>query len=192
MSQRRARTFWLILFLLGISLSLWGCASSLPTPNATAPVESNNQDSSPPDQPDQPDQPAAIEAATETAKADVLSVQVTGSRGAYQFSVEIASPDTGCEQYADWWEVLTEQGELIYRRILTHSHVNEQPFTRAGGPVAIEADRVVIVRAHLHPAGYGGKSWQGTVQSGFVANELTPDFADGVEAEPPQPAGCDF
>jgi len=186
LSQRRTRRFWLILFLLGISLSLWGCASSLPTPNATAPVESNNQASSP------PDQPATTAAATEAATADVLSVQVTGSPGAYQFSVEVASPDTGCEQYADWWEVLTEQGELIYRRILTHSHVNEQPFTRAGGPVAIEADRVVIVRAHLHPAGYGGQSWMGTVQSGFVANELTPDFADGVEAEPPQPAGCDF
>lgn len=35
--------------------------------------------------------------------ADALSVTVCGDDGAYHFSVEIASPDTGCGQYADWW-----------------------------------------------------------------------------------------
>ncbi|MCB0054175.1 MAG: hypothetical protein KDE24_32035, partial [Caldilinea sp.] len=67
--------------------------------------------------------------------ADVFGVTVRGDDGAYQFSVEIASPDTGCNQYADWWEVLDSDGNLLYRRILTHSHVDEQPFIRSGGPV---------------------------------------------------------
>ncbi|MBX3051988.1 MAG: hypothetical protein KF753_10970 [Caldilineaceae bacterium] len=172
------RTCWLVALLLALSLLLWGCATPPSAPQTAASGEETSQP--------EPTQAAA------PAKADVVSVQVTGSPGSYQFSVEIASPDTGCDQYADWWEVLSEQGELLYRRILTHSHVNEQPFARSGGPVAIEADRVVIVRAHLHPAGYGGKSWKGTVQSGFVENEATPDFAGGVETESPQPAGCDF
>ena len=82
--------------------------------------------------------------------ADVIGVQVSGAPGAYQFNVTIKSPDTGCQQYADWWEVVSEDGRLLYRRVLLHSHVDEQPFTRSGGPVPIQADTVVWVRAHEH------------------------------------------
>lgn len=124
--------------------------------------------------------------------ADVLSVKVSGKTNAYQFSVEIKSPDTGCDQYADWWEVLTEKGELVYRRILAHSHTTEQPFVRSGGPVAIEPEAVVIVRAHMHPEGYGGKAMKGSVQTGFEEVELAADFANEVETAPPQPDGCAF
>jgi hypothetical protein len=127
-----------------------------------------------------------------TMTADVISVNVTGSPSAYQFSVEVASPDTGCDQYADWWEVITEDGQLLYRRILLHSHVNEQPFTRSGGPVEIDADTVVIVRAHMNNSSYGGQAMKGTVDSGFTEVALSPDFAGSLASEPPQPEGCDF
>ena len=126
------------------------------------------------------------------ALADVLSVKVTGNPNAYRFSVKVASPDEGCEQYADWWEVLTEDGVLVYRRILAHSHVDEQPFVRSGGPVEIAAETVVIVRAHMHPGGYGGKAMKGTVKDGFKDIDLAADFAAEVETEPPQPTGCAF
>jgi hypothetical protein len=124
--------------------------------------------------------------------ADIISVKVTGKPNAYQFSVGIKSPDTGCDQYADWWEVLSEDGKLLYRRILLHSHVNEQPFVRSGGPVAIKSDTVVWVRAHMNTVGYGGKVYKGTVQDGFKEAENDPDFAADVEKEPPQPDGCAF
>ena len=45
--------------------------------------------------------------------ANVLSVKVTGDAGKYQFNVEVSSPDTGCDQYADWWEVLSEDGHCF-------------------------------------------------------------------------------
>ena len=61
-------------------------------------------------------------------KADITAVKASGSDGNYQFSVTIKSPDTGCDQYADWWEVIDEDGNLLYRRILMHSHVNEIPW----------------------------------------------------------------
>jgi len=72
---------------------------------------------------------------TQQESARVTKVTVSGEANNYNFSVTIASPDTGCDQYADWWEVFTEDGVLIYRRILAHSHVTEQPFTRSGGAV---------------------------------------------------------
>ena len=38
--------------------------------------------------------------------AAVTAVTATGAPGTYTFSVTVESPDTGCAQYADWWEVL--------------------------------------------------------------------------------------
>lgn len=122
--------------------------------------------------------------------ADVVSVEVTGPPGAYRFAVGITSPDTGCDRYADWWEVVTESGELVYRRVLAHSHVGEQPFVRSGGPVEIAADQPVWIRAHMHPEGYGGVVFQGSVARGFRKTTLRHDFAAGLARRPPLPAGC--
>lgn len=124
--------------------------------------------------------------------ANVTSVLVTGDPNDYQFSVGVLSPDTGCEQYADWWEVFSEEGTLVYRRILAHSHINEQPFIRSGRPVQISANDVVYVRAHMHPGGYGGVVFKGSVQDGFQEVTVSSDFALGVENEPPQPTDCAF
>lgn len=122
--------------------------------------------------------------------ADVVSVSVQGDPGAYDFAVEVKSPDTGCERYANWWEVIDVDGRLIYRRVLAHSHVDEQPFTRSGGPVPIELDSEVWVRAHMHFAGYGGRAFKGSVQGGFRAADLPGSFASGLAKEPPGPPDC--
>jgi hypothetical protein len=136
--------------------------------------------------------PAAEEApSSPPPKAHVRAVEVTGAPGTYHFSVTIESPDRGCDQYADWWEVLDGDGGLLYRRILRHSHVDEQPFTRAGGPVEAAADRVLVVRAHLRTTGFGGQAMRGTPAGGFaVVTDLPADFATGVEGLPPRPEGC--
>lgn len=124
--------------------------------------------------------------------ADITRVRVDGREGAYTFSVTIQSPDTGCDQYADWWEVVTESGELIYRRILLHSHVNEQPFTRSGGPVSVKKDRRILVRAHMNNDGYGGMVAAGSVKEGFEIMQLTRDFAVDLAGKEPLPEGCGF
>jgi hypothetical protein len=128
----------------------------------------------------------------QTQFADVLSVRVTGNPGAYQFAVKISSPDTGCDQFADWWEVVSVDGRLLYRRILLHSHVDENPFLRSGGPVEISPDEVVFVRAHLNPIGYGGQVMKGTVQAGFESVEAEAGFGSALERVPPQPEDCAF
>lgn len=124
--------------------------------------------------------------------ANIRSVAMSGSENAYIFTVEIRSPDIGCEQYADWWEVITEDGELLYRRILAHSHVGEQPFTRSGGPVTIGPDDIVIVRAHMYPNGYGGTAFRGSVNGVFEEIQLEANFAPALESIDPLPNGCAF
>lgn len=124
--------------------------------------------------------------------ADVTDVTVSGEPGNYRFSVTIESPDTGCEQYADWWEVVDRDGDLVYRRILAHSHTDEQPFTRSGGPVDVAADELVYVRAHMNTGGYGGRAVRFTPNSEPEEADVSSDFAAGLESVAPQPDGCAF
>ncbi len=125
-------------------------------------------------------------------KAEISSVSVSGEENKYSFSVGIKSPDKGCNQYADWWEVVSEDGELLYRRILAHSHVSEQPFVRSGGPVPIKKDQIVYVRAHMNTSKYGDKVFKGSVVEGFIESTLASEFADNLETKQPLPDGCAF
>ena len=129
-------------------------------------------------------------AAASVEQTNVTHVEVSGDPQAYYFEVTVESPDTGCEQYVNWWEVLDAEGNLLYRRILAHSHVDEQPFTRGGGPVGIKAGEMVIVRAHLHPLGYGTQALQGNVLNGFESVELAADFRAELADQEPLPEDC--
>lgn len=136
---------------------------------------------------------ATPDAGAPTGGADVIDVQVSGEPGAYSFSVTLRSPDTGCSAYADWWEVVDQSGALRYRRILGHSHVDEQPFTRSGGPVDVGAADNVLVRAHFNPGGYGGAVMVGSAAGGFSEEAAgVTSVPDAVETEAPLPTDCAF
>jgi hypothetical protein len=118
-------------------------------------------------------------------------------------SVSIESADRDCTQFANWWEVLSEDGSLLYRRILTHSHTDENgssdadspgnTFTRSGGPISVMGSQKIYVRAHMNTGGYNGDVMVGTMEDGFsVATDLVPGFAKDVESEEPQSSRCDF
>jgi hypothetical protein len=105
--------------------------------------------------------------------------------------------------YPDWWEVVSESEALVYRRIIEHSHTDENgttdpdapgnTFTRDGGPLEISADDVVIVRAHMNDGGYQGTARRGSVTDGFAeAPDIGPDFAPDVEDDTPLPSSCLF
>jgi hypothetical protein len=188
------RTYQIILLTVFL---LYACAPQTP-PTSLHAIPTEPSQTSTPIPTDQvvPTIPAAtateVLQMTQAQFANVLSVRVTGNPSAYQFAVEISSPDTGCEQYADWWEIFTEEGELLYRRILLHSHVTEQPFTRSGGPVEIDANTVVYVRAHMNNLGYGGTLMKGSVQGRFEPAEAEASLGSGLEAVPPLPEDCAF
>ena len=122
----------------------------------------------------------------------VEEVSVSGTENSYTFSVTLSSPDTGCDQYADWWEVLDEEGELLYRRVLGHSHVTEQPFTRSGGSVPISKDDIVIIRGHMNNSGYSQDVMEGSVSSGFSKKVRSVEFGQAVETQEPLPSNCAF
>ena len=98
--------------------------------------------------------------------ADVVFVRaVLESNGTWTFHVTVEHPDTGWEDYADGWDVLTPAGEVLrpdrssqFTRLLLHPHENEQPFTRSQSGIVIPEDVTQVrVRAHDIVDGYGGR-----------------------------------
>lgn len=179
-------------WLVGLSLVLAGCgappADPVSAPSAS-PAETPVADTTVSESISEPEAPATAEDTAVVAEASF-----SGEPGAYQVSVTVTSPDTGCDQYADWWEVLTPEGELLYRRILAHSHVDEQPFTRSGGPVAIAPTDPIIIRVHMNNTGYSAQALTGTVAEGLSATTLLidPEGDAAIASQPPQPSGCAF
>ena len=92
-------------------------------------------------------------------EADVQAVTFHRSPGgSYRFDVTLQHADTGWDHYADRWEVLTPQGDVIATRTLYHPHVDEQPFTRSLSGVTLPPGvNEVVIRAHDSVHGYGGK-----------------------------------
>lgn len=127
-----------------------------------------------------------------TEQARITAVDCVGGPNNYTLSVTIESPDTGCDQYADWWEVFYPDSTLIYRRILGHSHVNEQPFTRSGSSMDVGPDEFIYVRAHMNNTGYGSQVFSGNVREGLVLDSLATDYAIGLATQQPLPDDCAF
>ncbi len=103
---------------------------------------------------------------SDQADADVTYVRATlAADGTWTFEVTISHPDTGESDYADGWDVVTDNNEIIkvnendtFTRLLTHPHVNEQPFTRSqSGLVIPEEVDGVFIRAHDIVHGWGGQ-----------------------------------
>ena len=90
-------------------------------------------------------------------KADVLAVEATETGpGQWRFAVTVRHADRDPEHWADWWRVRTVDGRELGRRVLLHSHVDEQPFTRDEQIAIAAGATVVIVEAHDRVHGLGG------------------------------------
>ena len=99
--------------------------------------------------------------------ADVLFVRAieTGTNE-WTFHVTVSHPDKGWQDYADGWDVVTENGSVLktdpsspFTRLLLHPHEAEQPFTRSQSGIMVpEGTSRIIVRAHDLADGFGGKT----------------------------------
>ncbi len=80
--------------------------------------------------------------------------------GQCTFSVTLEHADEGWDHYADRWDVVTLEGQLLGSRVLYHPHENEQPFTRSLAGVAVpEGMQQVKIRAHDSRHGYSGQEY---------------------------------
>ncbi|WP_426416469.1 hypothetical protein [Aestuariirhabdus sp. LZHN29] len=81
---------------------------------------------------------------------------VSQGSGFYTISVSVRHGDEGWDHYADRWEVIDSEGNVLATRLLQHPHVDEQPFTRSLSalrlPPTLDA---VIIRVHDSKHGYG-------------------------------------
>ncbi len=91
-------------------------------------------------------------------EADIVAVEVESSaKQTYSFKVTVSHADQGWDHYANRWEIIAPNGEILAKRILAHPHTNEQPFTRSLSGVKIPVDiNQVTVRAHDSVHAYGG------------------------------------
>ncbi|MCV2865991.1 hypothetical protein [Defluviimonas sp. WL0075] len=84
--------------------------------------------------------------------AEVLAAHATRTGEGWSISVTLAHHDTGWDHYANAWQIESADGQVLGTRLLSHPHVEEQPFTRSLAGVAIPAglDHVLIrVRCNL-------------------------------------------
>jgi hypothetical protein len=100
-----------------------------------------------------------------TADADVEFVRaVQAEGGRWTFHVTVSHPDTGWEDYADGWDVVTPDGQILkqneadtFTRLLLHPHETEQPFSRSQSRLVVpDGVTQVTVRAHDLIDGFGG------------------------------------
>lgn len=102
-----------------------------------------------------------VSAPASAGEADIVNAIAEFDRGTWRFDVTVAHADTGWEHYADAYEVVAPDGTVLSRRVLTHPHVNEQPFTRSVGGVTIPPGiSFVVVRGHDLVHGFGGREFQ--------------------------------
>lgn len=79
----------------------------------------------------------------------VIEAGVKGSAGRFRFSVTLLHADNGWDHYADRWQVLSPEGDVLATRVLAHPHDSEQPFTRGLSGVTVpEGITWVNIRAH--------------------------------------------
>lgn len=91
-------------------------------------------------------------------EAMVLDVKVSQVEAdVYRISVTVQHEDEGWDHYADKWDVLDLDGNILGTRVLMHPHVSEQPFTRSMTLSIPMHVKEIKVRAHDKIDGYGGE-----------------------------------
>lgn len=100
---------------------------------------------------------ASFTALASANKADVIAVEgKQENANCWVFAVTVRHDDRGAEHWADWWRVRTPEGKELGRRVLLHSHEDEQPFTRDERVCIPAGISVVVFEAHDKVHGLGG------------------------------------
>ncbi|TWI93039.1 hypothetical protein JM93_00592 [Roseibium hamelinense] len=96
-------------------------------------------------------------------EVEIVDAKASSSGGTWRFSVTLKHGDTGWDHYADLWQVIGPEGQVLGERILLHPHVEEQPFTRALSGVAIP-DGISEVKIRARDSVHGFSDQEYTVR----------------------------
>ena len=93
----------------------------------------------------------------QAGEADVLDASITHlGQDRFRIDATVKHADAGWEHYADRWDVLDAEGQVLGSRELAHPHDNEQPFTRSLTLTLPKGLSVVTIRANDSVHGLGG------------------------------------
>lgn len=99
--------------------------------------------------------------------AEIVDAVAERQGESWRFAVTLRHGDTGWDDYADGWRVLTPADEVLGTRELLHPHVTEQPFTRSLSGVAVpDGLAEVRIESSTNRTGWSGDtlvlqlSWQ--------------------------------
>ncbi len=91
-------------------------------------------------------------------EADIVGAVVTRLNGdSFRFDVSVLHEDTGWDHYANAFEILDSNGNILGTRVLLHPHVGQLPFTRSLTLTLSPAIRQVTIRGVDSVHGRGGK-----------------------------------
>jgi len=91
------------------------------------------------------------------ANVIAISTEALGNNN-YRFIITLQHDDEGeAPKYADYWQIEDLNGNILGKRVLTHSHSNE-PFTRSKTITILDDIFIVIVRGHDMIHGFGGQA----------------------------------
>lgn len=85
----------------------------------------------------------------------VVKAEARSTGMGWDFDVTLSHSDTGWDHYADGWDVVDAQGNVLGTRTLHHPHVDEQPFTRSLRHVMLpDGTRSVFIRVKCSQDGW--------------------------------------
>ncbi|MEM9247500.1 MAG: hypothetical protein AAGB05_02275 [Pseudomonadota bacterium] len=87
--------------------------------------------------------------------AEIVAAEVRPSGTVWTVSVTLRHGDTGWDDYADGWRIVTETGTVVGTRVLAHPHVNEQPFTRSLSGVTLP-EEPLFIESSTNVTGWSG------------------------------------
>ncbi|MEM1429579.1 MAG: hypothetical protein AAGG09_08990 [Pseudomonadota bacterium] len=87
--------------------------------------------------------------------AEIVGAEARANGATWTVSVTLRHADTGWDDYADGWRIVTEGGDVVGTRELLHPHVNEQPFTRSLSGVSLP-DGPLFIESSTNVTGWSG------------------------------------
>ncbi|RDC75280.1 hypothetical protein DLJ49_00560 [Rhodovulum sp. 12E13] len=88
--------------------------------------------------------------------AEIVAASAERGPQGWTVSVTLRHGDSGWDDYADGWRVVSDGGEVLGTRELLHPHVDEQPFTRRLSGLDLPEGRHVWVESSTNTTGWSG------------------------------------